>query len=87
MRYADRMASMPWRELIISDPKVMHGQACIKGTRIPVSVVLDNLAGGLSEDEIVEQYPSLSHEAIHASLAYAAELAHDEVLPLPAATG
>jgi len=81
------MASIRWRYLITSDPQVMAGQACIKGTRIPVSVVLDNLAGGLTEDEIVEQYPSLSHEAIHASLAYAAELAHDEVLPLPAATG
>ena len=81
------MASISWRELITSDPQVMLGQACIKGTRIPVSMVLDNLAGGLSEEEIVEQYPSLSHEAIHATLAYAAELARDEMLPLPAAMG
>ncbi len=81
------MASILWRELITSDPAVMHGQACVKGTRIPVSVVLDNLAGGMTEDEIIEQYPSLSHDSIHASLAYAAELAHDEVTPLPAASG
>ena len=81
------MASILWREMITADPQVMHGQACVKGTRIPVSVVLDNLAGGMTEDEIIEQYPSLSHEGIHASLAYAAELAHDEVIPLPAATG
>jgi len=81
------MASNLWRELIASDPEVMHGQACIKGTRIPVTVVLDDLAGGLTEDEIVKQYPSLSHDAIHASLAYAAELAHEEVLPRPATTG
>gem|GEM_PF-1077874 len=74
------MASTPWRELITSEPQVMQRAACIKGTRIPVSVVLDNLAGGLSEDQIVEQYPSLSHDAIHACLAYAAELAHDKVL-------
>lgn len=81
------MTSISWRELITSDPLVMHGQACIMGTRIPVSVVLDNLAGGLTPDDIVEQYPSLSREAIHASLAYGAELARDEVFPLPAATG
>jgi len=61
---------------------VCHGQACIKGTRIPVSVVLDNLAAGLSEAEILQSYPTLSAEAIRAALAYAAELAKEELLPL-----
>ena len=51
---------MSWRDRIVSDPAIMGGQVCIKGTRIPVSVVLDNLAAGLSEAEITASYPSLA---------------------------
>ena len=54
---------------MIVDPAVCHGQACIKGTRIIVSVVLDNLAAGLTPEDIMHSYPSLSHEAIHAAIA------------------
>ncbi|HEV7486582.1 MAG TPA: DUF433 domain-containing protein [Thermoanaerobaculia bacterium] len=57
------------------DPNICHGQACVTGTRIPVSVVLDNLAAGVSEQEVLTSYPRLSHEAIHACSAYAADLA------------
>ncbi len=64
-----------WRDYITTDPSGCHGQACIKGTRIPVSVVLDNLAAGLSEAEILQSYPTLSAEAIRAALAYATERA------------
>jgi uncharacterized protein (DUF433 family) len=64
-----------WHDYITTDPSVCHGQACIKGTRIPVSVVLDNLAAGLSEAEILQSYPTLSAEAIRAALAYATERA------------
>ena len=64
-----------WRDYITTDPSVCHGQACIKGTRIPVSVVLDNLAAGLSEAEILQSYPTLSAEAIRAALVYATERA------------
>jgi len=63
------------RDYITTDPSVCQGQACIKGTRIPVSVVLDNLAAGLSEAEILQSYPTLSAEAIRAALAYATERA------------
>lgn len=52
------------------------------GTRIPVSVVLDNLAAGLAEEEIVASYPRLTHEAIQACIAYAADLAREQVVPL-----
>ncbi len=69
-------------DLFNSDPKIMHGQACIRGTRIPVSVILDNLAAGVSEDEILQEYPTLTKEAIHAAIAYAAVLAREEILPL-----
>ncbi|MFQ5507304.1 MAG: DUF433 domain-containing protein [Planctomycetota bacterium] len=72
-----------WRTRIASDPEICHGKACIKGTRIMVSVVLDNLAAGLTPDEILESYPSLERADLRAVLAYAAELARDRVLRLP----
>jgi uncharacterized protein (DUF433 family) len=75
---------MNWHDYITVDPAVCHGRACIKGTRILVSVVLDNLAAGLTADEIMRSYPSLSREAIQAAIAYAAELAREQLVPLPA---
>ena len=65
---------MQWREHVIVDPMICHGQACLKGTRVMVSVVLDNLAASLSVEEILCSYPTLSREAVQAALAYAAEL-------------
>jgi len=75
---------MDWQEHINVDPAVLHGKACIRGTRIPVAVVLANLADGLSASEIIRSYPSLTAEGVHAALAYAADLAQERVLPLPA---
>lgn len=75
---------MNWRAHITVDPNVCHGQACVAGTRIPVSVVLDNLASGLAEQEIIASYPRLTPESIQACLAYAADLAREEVVGLPA---
>ena len=75
---------MDWREHITVDPEICHGQACIKGTRIMVSVVLDNLAAGQTATEILRSYPSLSRQGIQATVAYAAELARERVLPLSA---
>lgn len=75
---------MNWTNHITVDPAVCHGKACIAGTRIMVSVLLDNLAAGLSHDEILKSYPSLTEEAIRSAIAYAAELSHERVLALPA---
>lgn len=71
---------MNWRTHISIDPDVCHGKACIKGTRIMVSVVLDNLAAGLSADDIVKLYPTLQLEDVSAAIAYAAELARERVV-------
>ena len=71
---------MDWRTRISIDPAICHGKACIKGTRIMVSVVLDNLAAGLSADEIVRLYPPLQREDVTAAMAYAAELARERVV-------
>ena len=73
---------MSWRERITVDPQVCHGKACIQGTRVMVSVILDNLAAGLGRDEILSSYPSLVSEDIEASIAYAAELARERVVPI-----
>lgn len=67
---------------ISSDPNICHGAACIKGTRIMVSVVLDNLAAGNSQQRILDNYPSLQAEDIQAALTYAAALAKEEIIPL-----
>lgn len=75
---------MNWPDYIVIDPVVCHGKACIKGTRIMVSVVLDNLAAGLTPDEIVRSYPSLDRTAVQAAIAYAAELARERIVPLSA---
>jgi len=74
---------MNWRERITIDPNICHGQACIQGTRIMVSVILDNLAAGAANDEILKSYPSLSVEDIQAALDYAAELARERTVFLP----
>lgn len=69
-------------ERISVDPLICHGKACIKGTRVPVSVILDNLAAGLSAPEILHSYPALKQEDIQAALLYAALLARERHVPL-----
>ncbi|MFI2792617.1 DUF433 domain-containing protein [Haloferula sp. A504] len=71
---------MNWRDHITADPKICHGKACFRGTRIMVSVVLDCLAADMSADAIIAEYPSLSKAAIHAALAYSSELAQERVV-------
>src|SRR5262245_55294233 len=72
-----------WREHLTSDPKICGGQLCAKGTRVLVTVILDNLAEGLSREDILRSYPTLEPIHIDAAMAYAAELAREEsLLPL-----
>jgi len=71
---------MNWRERITANPLVCHGKACIKGTRVMVSVILDNLASDASEEEILKSYPSLTPEDIKAAIAYAAELSRERLV-------
>ena len=71
---------MKWQEYITVNPDVCHGQACLKNTRIPVSVVLDNLATGMTYDEILKSYPSLTADYIKAVLVYAADIARERII-------
>ena len=73
---------MNWRDRISADPKVCHGKACIAGTRVMVSVVLDNLGAGQTPEEIASAY-HLTVEDVQATLQYAAELARERLVPLP----
>jgi uncharacterized protein (DUF433 family) len=71
---------MVWRERISVQPNICHGKACVRGTRVMVSVILDNLAAGESVDEIMRGY-HLQREDVDACVQYAAELARETVIP------
>ena len=72
-----------WQERITINPAVCHGKACIRGTRVMVSVILDNLAAGVPSEEIIGSYASIQELDIQAALAYAAELAREGTADLP----
>ena len=72
-----------WQDRISINPNVCHGKACIRGTRIMVSIILDNLAAEMSDEEILRSYSSLTPEDIDAALGYAAELTRELAVSLP----
>ena len=74
---------MNWRNEITADPAVCHGQACFNGPRVLVHIVLANMAAGISEAQILRDYPSLTMESLHAAIAYAAEIAQEALVALP----
>jgi uncharacterized protein (DUF433 family) len=74
---------MNWRNHISTDAKVCHGQPCVAGTRILVTVVLDNLAEGIPADELITSYPGLTPENIQACIAYAADLTREQAPTVP----
>lgn len=69
-------------ERITINPKICHGQACIKGTRIPVSQIVKMLANGDKIEDLLGEYPSLKREDILAALEYVAILAEEQLTPL-----
>jgi uncharacterized protein (DUF433 family) len=75
-----------WRQHISVDPAVCHGKACIRGTRIMVSVIIDNMAAHVSREEILRSYPVLTATDIDAALSYAAELTREGSVRLPLET-
>ena len=74
---------MEWQTKISVNPHVCHGKACIRGTRIMVSVVVDNVAAGTPRGEMLQSYPALTGADIDAALAYAAELTREGTIDLP----
>ncbi len=75
---------MNWEERIQVDPSILVGKPVIKGTRLAVELIIDLLAQGWTEKQILESYPGITHEDIQACLAYASAVLHAErVFPLP----
>src|SRR5262245_358719 len=79
----DGAIGMNWQDRISVHPAICHGKACIKGTPIIVSLILDNLAEGETPDRILKSYPTLKPEDIQAALGYAAEMARERIVKLP----
>lgn len=72
-----------WKDRIGVDPNICHGKACIKGTRVMISVILDNLAAGETPERILAGYPTLKKDDIEAALRYASEMARERIVVLP----
>jgi len=76
---------MQWQERILVDPEILAGKPVIRGTRIAAELILELLAAGLSEDQILEDYPGLTRDDLLACLSYASYLAHEyKAYPIPA---
>ena len=71
-----------WHEYITVDPEIHHGEPCIKGTRIPVSMIVKSIEDGILSEEILKEYPQLTEEAIQAALAYASDKAWERLMKI-----
>jgi len=87
------MLDCGWMEIersfdrITFDPQIMGGRACLRGMRIPVSLVLNLVSNGMTTEQILSEYPALEPEDIRQALQYAAFLATEEIHPLVEASG
>ena len=73
---------MNWQNYIVVNQKICHGKACIKGTRIMIAVILDNMANGMTVDEIIREYPSLDLKSIQAAIKYAADIIRERMISI-----
>ncbi len=74
---------MDWRDHITVDPQILVGKPVVKGTRISVELVIDLLAAGWTQEQVLDSYPTLKTDDVRACLAYASEILHSEkVFPL-----
>ncbi len=71
---------------VTANPQVCGGSPCIRGTRIPIAIILDGLAEGLTPEQIIDHYPQLAWEDIQAALAYAAELSRENIWKVSASS-
>jgi uncharacterized protein (DUF433 family) len=79
------MSRTRWQERIVVEPDIHHGVPCVKGTRVPVAIILGSLADGMDAGSIIAEYPQLTGDDIAAALSYAAEvMQQDIVLPMSA---
>jgi uncharacterized protein (DUF433 family) len=77
------MSRINWKNFVTIDPEIHHGEPCIKGTRVPVAILVGSIADGMTIEEVTKEYPQITREAVQAALAYAADIVrHDILLPL-----
>ena len=77
------MSRINWKNYVIVDPEIHHGEPCIKGTRVPVAMLVGSIADGMTIEEVMKEYPQITREAVQAALAYAADVVrHDIIMPL-----
>jgi uncharacterized protein (DUF433 family) len=74
------MTRIHWQEFINIDPEIHHGEPCIKGTRVPVAIIVGSIADGMTIEEVMDAYPQITPEAVRAALAYAADVLRREIL-------
>jgi uncharacterized protein (DUF433 family) len=83
MREASFGMDTNWRDRIIIDPAIHHGEPCIKGTRVPVSVIVGSIADGDTPDQIINSWPQLTPDDVKAALRFAAEAVNNsDFVPL-----
>jgi uncharacterized protein (DUF433 family) len=83
MKKGKKISRIDWKDRVVINPEIHHGDPCIKGTRVPVSVIVGSVADGMSVSEVLEAYPQLTPDDIRAALAYAAEvLRHELIVPM-----
>ena len=77
------MSRINWKNFVTIDLEIHHGEPCIKGTRVPVAMLVGSIADGLTIEEVIKEYPQITREAVQAALAYAADVLRQEIiLPL-----
>lgn len=74
------MSRIHWQNFVTIDPEIHHGEPCIKGTRVPVAMLVGSIADCMTIEEVVNEYPQITREAVQAALAYAADVIRQEIL-------
>jgi uncharacterized protein (DUF433 family) len=74
------MARIHWKDFVAIDPEIHHGEPCIKGTRVPVSIILGSIADGMTIEDVIKEYPQLKPDAVRAALSYAADAVRQDIL-------
>ena len=67
------MSRINWKNFVTIDPEIHHGEPCIKGTRVPIAILIGSIADGMTIEEVTQEYPQITREAVQAALAYAAD--------------
>ena len=74
------MPRIRWQNYVTIDPEIHHGEPCIKGTRVPVAIIVGSIADGMTIEQVIQEYPQLAREAVQAALSYAADVVRQDIL-------